>query len=453
LLAITLIDVCSAVTGRPNFILSPWESITSITHSSTEAVPDSLFVAIKGQRTDGHKFVQEACDAGSICAVVEKYVDVDIPQLLVPSSVEAMGSLARLYHSRLNVPVVAVTGSVGKTTTKEMIAFVLQSKYKVHKSYENYNNELGVPHETFRLNNKDQISIFEIAMRGRNQISYLSKIIRPRIGVITNIGVSHIEKLGSLNEIALAKMEIVDGMDINSTLILNRDDKRYDQLASVAKGKVVSFGENKAANFRISNIQSDENGRAAFEINGVPVRMQVSSGRHFAYNAAAAFAVAQELEMSPDEIKARIGWFESLVGRGNQSNSSLGAIIFDNTYNAAPDSIRSSLYTLSDLKGKGKRTIAVIGDMLELGEYSEEAHREVGKYAKEISLDVLVTVGQSSKFVGEEAGAGAWQHCATALQATKLLLEEVRAEDVILIQGSRALLMDSITRALERGSV
>ena len=442
-----------AVSGRPKASISPWQYALGVSQSSQQVNPGDVFVAIIGKRVDGHDFIGQARDKGAVCAIVERYVDVKIPQILVASSVEAMGGIAKMYHARLQIPVVAVTGSVGKTSTKEMIAHVLSAKFRVHKGRDNFNNELGVPIESFRIAADDEISVLELAMRGRGQISYLSRMVRPTIGVVTNVGISHIEMLGSKDEIAKAKREIVSGMDSESTLVLNRDDPYFDMFSVSAKGKVISFGESSVADFRISNLQLDRHGFPSFLINGVPIRMEKAMGKQHAFNGAATFAVASELGVQSEEIAKMMVSFETPRSRGNMSHAKSGAIILDNTYNAAPDSIRSSLLTLADLRSKGNRTIAVIGDMLELGSYSEEAHRHLGKLIKEVGLDFLVTIGEGSRFVGEEAKMKGWKHCSDATAAAAFLLTEVQRNDVVMLQGSRVMLLDIVVGALETGTL
>ena len=179
MLPIAITDLAVAVSGRPKASISPWQYALGVSQSSQQVNPGDVFVAIIGKRVDGHDFIGQARDKGAVCAIVERYVDVKIPQILVASSVEAMGGIAKMYHARLQIPVVAVTGSVGKTSTKEMIAHVLSAKFRVHKGRDNFNNELGVPIESFRIAADDEISVLELAMRGRGQISYLSRRLIP----------------------------------------------------------------------------------------------------------------------------------------------------------------------------------------------------------------------------------------------------------------------------------
>lgn len=450
---ISLADVCCAVVGRVKGKLPRWQHATSVTQVSSEVAENSLFVALKGARHDGHSFLGEAKQRGAVAAIVERYVDVDIPQLLVPSSKLALGDLARLYRARLTIPFVAVTGSVGKTTTKEMVAHALAKCFPVHHSRGNFNNELGVPIEMFRITSEHKVSVLELAMRGPGQIEHLSRIARPDIGVITNVGISHIEHLQTRDNIAKAKAEIVVGMDANSLLILNADDKYFDFLREMAPGRIVSFGEGEHADYRVTQLQLGKNGRPSFRLNGVPCVLEQCVGKYNAINAAAVFAVAVELKMKPEEISAQLSSFVPVARRGKFSHSSCGAIILDNTYNSAPDSVGASFATLADLKSKKIRTVAVVGDMLELGLHSKEAHERIGELAGEADLSLLVTVGEYSEYVGKKSGMAAWKHFSDAISAAEFLLKEVHKDDVVMVQGSRVMQLDTIVDALERGKL
>lgn len=407
MIAISLAEVAVAIGARARDAVSPWDSISNITQDSIAAVPGSLFVALKGRRVDGHSYLEDAKSRGAIAAVVERYVPVDLPQLLVPSTVLALGDLASLWRGHCNLPVVAVTGSVGKTSTKELTAHVCSNHLRTHKSRKNFNNELGVPNETFRMEREHQVSIMELAMRGPGQIRYLSRMTRPHIGVITNIGISHIEFLGSVESIAGAKAELFLGMDASATTILNRDDAYFEYLRQRSPCEVRSFGESKEADYRISDVQLDARGRPTFRINGVPISMQSCWGKQHAYNAGAAYAVCDCLEILAEDIGERMSSFQTPEGRGAFSAAKCGAIILDSTYNAAPDSIKASLYALEDLKKKGVRTIAVLGEMLELGSHSEEAHTVIGRIVSATSVDVLVTVGEYAEFIGKASNVKA----------------------------------------------
>ncbi|GHT62060.1 UDP-N-acetylmuramoyl-tripeptide--D-alanyl-D-alanine ligase [Bacteroidia bacterium] len=451
MITIPLFETLIAVGGRSNKRVPAGEYVHSVTSNSREAKEGALFVAIKGQRVDGHHFIQEAESRGAVAAVVEyEMEDIRIPQFIVPSTVLALGDLARIWRGRLNIPVIAVTGSVGKTSTKELIAHVLEAGFETHKSRKNYNNEIGLPTELMNLDTKHQCSVVEFGMRNFNQINYLSKIARPNIGVITNIGMSHIEILGSRENIAKAKVEIVEGMDSEAILILNRDDDFFEFIKTLSRCEVISFGENPEADIHISDIYLNEKANPSFKLNGLPIEMKNSAGKHQAYNAAIAYAVATEMGIRQEVIADRLASFSTPDRRGSFSYSKKGALLLDNTYNAAPDSLQSSLQTLSELAEKGKRTIAVIGEMLELGAYSEEAHRHIGKIMAGMNEpDLLITVGKHAKLIGEEARKKNWKHFDDAASVAQYLLTEVNGDDIVLLQGSNGVGLDLVVKALE----
>ena len=451
MMTIPLFEALMAIGGRSNDYISAAKYLHSVTQDSREVKEGSLFVALRGQRVDGHEFVKEAESRGAVAAVVEYEVaDIDIPQFIVPSTVRALGDLARIWRGRMDIPIIAVTGSVGKTSTKELIAHVLEAKFKTHKSRENYNNEIGLPTELMNLDPKYQCSVVEFGMRDFNQINYLSRIARPKFSVITNIGMSHIETLGSRENIAKAKAEILEGMDSRACLILNYDDDFYDYFKSLARCEVISFGMDPEADAYISDLYLNEKANPCFEINGYPFEMNNCVGKHHVYNAAVAYVVSTELGFSEEEIAEQLATFSTPDRRGSFSRSKNGALLLDNTYNAAPDSLKSSLQTLSDLAEKGKRTVAVIGEMLELGAYSEEAHRYVGKIIAGMNEpDLLITVGKYAQLIGEEAQKKDWKHFENAISAAQYLLTEVTGDDIVLLQGSNRVGLDLVVRVLK----
>ncbi len=453
MITIPLFEACVAVGGRSNKEISPIDYVFGVSQNSKEVKKGTLFVALKGKRVDGHDFVKEAEDAGAVAAVVENEVsNINIPQFIVHSTVESLGYLGRIWRGRLNIPLVAVTGSVGKTSTKDLIAHVLQHGFKTHKSRKNFNNQLGVPIELLRLERDHQFSVVEFGMRGMNQINYLSRIARPSISVITNIGMSHIEILKSRENIARAKLEILEGMDNGGMLILNRDDDFYDFIAEKAACKVVSFGAGKDADVRISDIQLCENAHPSFKLNGLPVTMDNCVGRYYAYNAAVAYIIAREMGLKDEDIAGRFSSFRSPEKRGVVSYLKNGALLLDSTYSAAPDSIKASLDTISVLTQRGRRTIAVIGEMVELGSHSEEAHKHIGHVIAELKagIDHLVTVGEYARLIGEESKNRKWKHFKDSAGAAAYLLEILESGDVILLQGSNSVSMETVVDALEK---
>ncbi len=455
MITIPLIEACIAIGARSNTWIPSMAYIFDVTQNSKTVKEGSLFVALKGNTIDGHDCVKEAEARGAIAAVVEYFVeDITIPQLIVPSTVEAMGNLAKIWRGRSTAPVIAITGSVGKTTTKELIYAVLQGTYNTHKRRKNFNNELGVPIELMRLQGNHQCAVVELGMKGLGQIEYLSKIARPKISVITNIGMSHIETLKTRQNIAKAKSEIFDGMDVEGICVLNRDDEFYGYMKKFAKGKVISIGYHTQADVRIKDVVLNPKANPSFTLNNTPIHMDNAVGKHHAYNAAVAYAIGIELNVAPEEIISSIQNFKAPERRGVMSLAYNGARLLDNSYNAAPDSIKASLHTIAHLHAMGNRTIVVIGEMLELGPYSIEAHQHIGEVIAAIGgIDLLVTIGNYSKYIGEVSQVHYQKHFEDINQVSDFLMEEVQPKDIVLLQGSNELALDSVVTTLENGRI
>lgn len=453
MITIPLFEASVAVGGRPNKAISPMDYILNITQQSSEVKLGTLFVALEGQKADGHDFIKEAEDKGAVAAVVEKLMpNISIPQILVPSTEIALGDLGRIWRCRLNIPVVAVTGSVGKTTTKELIAHVLQNTFKTHKSRKNYNNQLGVPIELSRLERDHECSVVEFGMRDLNQINYLSKIARPDFGVITNIGVSHIEILKTRENIAKAKAEIFEGMDTNGVTFLNIDDDFYEFISNMANCKVISYGKNEKADIRITDIELVDNMFPRFKLNGIEIHMEKCTGEYNAYNAAIAFGIANKMGVDTNTIAKQISSFVQPERRGVSVRLKNGALILDSTYNAAPDSIIANLKTISKRKDTKHRLVCIIGDMLELGSHSKEAHEQIGKEisALENKVDVLITVGDYTKHTNELSKVDEKHHFENSEKASEFMSDNTTAFDLILVQGSNGIKLDLIVTDLEQ---
>ncbi|HXG24459.1 MAG TPA: UDP-N-acetylmuramoyl-tripeptide--D-alanyl-D-alanine ligase, partial [Chthonomonadales bacterium] len=265
---------------------------TSISTDTRRGVQGALFFALRGESTDGHQFVAQAFHQGAAGAVVEhEIVGAGAPQLVVADTLEALGNLARFYRRRFDIPVVAVTGSVGKTSTKEMIACALNARYRTLASEKNFNNEIGVPHTLFALEHTHQAAVLEMAMRGPGQIARLAEIARPSVGVITNIGLSHIELLGSRQAIASAKAELLESLPIDGIAVLPADDDYFAFLRDRCPCPIITFGVEKPADFRASEVTFSEEGAPRFRIHGVEVTLR-APGVHHVVNATAACAAA-----------------------------------------------------------------------------------------------------------------------------------------------------------------
>ncbi|CDN13773.1 UDP-N-acetylmuramoylalanyl-D-glutamyl-2,6-diaminopimelate--D-alanyl-D-alanine ligase [Richelia intracellularis] len=361
--------------------------------------PGEVFVALRGDKFDGHDFIPMAIAKGAIAAIVDfKYQDADVPVLQVGDTLAAYQQIARWWRDCFSIPVIGVTGSVGKTTTKELIAGVLATRGKLHKTHANFNNDIGVPKTLLELDADHDYAVIEMAMRGAGQIAELTDIVNPTIGVITNVGTAHIELLGSETAIAAAKCELLARMPQDSVAILNYDNRLLMAAAAqVWQGKVITFG------FTGGNIQGDFIDLHTLEIDGMRFNLPMP-GRHIAANYMAALAVAQVLGIDWSDLQAGVK-VDMPGGRSQRFVLPNDVVILDESYNASPEAMIASLNLLAQTPGN--RRIAVLGAMKELGERSQQLHQEVGKTVQELHLDgllVLVSCEDAKEIVSHAVG-------------------------------------------------
>jgi len=427
----------------------------------------ALFIALKGENFDGHKYLTQAAEAGAIVAIVEKDSLAEIenaPQSLalitVESTLEALGDLAAFHRRRFDIPVVAITGSYGKTTTRAMTSAALSAKFKVLTSQGNFNNEIGVPQTLLQLDASHQAVVIEMGMRGLGQIEYLSEIASPTIGVITNIGPQHIELLGSIQNIAQAKSEVLRFLPEHGAAILSGDDEYLDFFTDQVKARVVTFGLNPSCEFHVGPITTDENGNVAFTIQNSELKTETIKlpmpGEHNAVNAAAALAVAGVLGVPLEDAARALEKVEVPGARMRVvKNEKRGLTIIDDCYNAGPNSMRAALQTLRDFPinaEKPGRRVAILGAMKELGNHSEAEHRGIGALAAHCA-ELVIGVGEDTRPLLEEAQAvGAipfqTQWCEDAERAATGVLDWLREGDLILVKGSRSVGLELVVNAL-----
>jgi len=418
--------------------------------------PGALFVALKGERFDGHDFVAEAFQRGAAAALVSWQVSAPGPLILVPDTLVALGAIAASHRGTLGTKVIAVTGSIGKTTTKEMVWAILSQGWRVTRTPGNYNNEIGVPLALLELEEFHRAAVIEVAMRGRGQIGYLARMARPEIGVVTNVGVSHLELLGSREVIAEAKAELVEALPEDGTAVLNADDEFFDFLKRRSRAEVVSFGRRASATVRTDRVEVAADGSVRFLLRGPWGEQELglrAAGRHQALNAAAAAAAAVAAGAAADWIAAGLAAFEGTEMRSRVSQAPGGFTVIDDCYNAAPESMRVALELLADLPGE--RKWAVLGDMKELGPLGVEWHREVGELAATLGLAGLIAVGELGRQIAEGArgrlAQGEVVEAADNEAAAAAVTERVRPGDVVLVKGSRAMKMEEVVRMLLAG--
>lgn len=431
----------------------PDAAVTSVCVDSRKVEPGSMFVAMPGERVDGHDYIEKAAAAGASCVISEKEMTIDgCCVIVVDNSLKALQAAARGYRKSMDIHCVAVTGSVGKTTTKEFLYAVLSSGYHTLKTRGNLNSDSGMPLMAFELTKEHTAAVFEMGMNHKGEIAALTKVGRPDLAVITNIGVSHIEHLGSRHNILYAKLEIERGLAKNGVMILNGDDELLCGVDGKLKHKTVYFAiDNKKALYRAENICE---GAGFTEFDAVtPVgtcRARINTwGRHNVLNAMAAITVGLYSGISLEQsVKALLN-FENAAMRQNIYEYR-GLTVFEDCYNASPDSMKAAFSTLANHKG---RRVAVIADMLELGKFSRQMHEKVGGYAAS-GCDVLITYGEQSHYyrqAAQEAGMPpADMYAATdAEDAGRILLGLVRRGDAVLFKGSRGLHTEKVLEILK----
>ncbi|MGE5586838.1 MAG: UDP-N-acetylmuramoyl-tripeptide--D-alanyl-D-alanine ligase [Clostridia bacterium] len=433
---------------------------TGVSTDSRRIAGGELFFALVGPAFDGHDFAAEAVSKGAKGVVASSSAKVtglarSVPVILVDDTLKALQRLARYNRCRLGIPVVAVTGSTGKTTTKDMAHSIFAERMRSARTEGNFNNEVGVPLTLLSLEPRHEMCVLELGMRGRGQIRDLAEVARPDVGIVTNVGPSHIELLGSIENVALAKAELVEALGPDGIAVLNADCRHTAAMKERTRAKVVFFGIEHDADVRATDIEAlGENGtdftmsygQRSFRVH-VPV-----PGAHNVYNALAAGASALVMGMDSFAVAEGLSHFEPSHGRSGVMESARGFTVIDDTYNANPASMRAALATLRDVAG-GRRKIAVLGNMLELGEISAQAHRELGRAAAAHACDVLVTVGDLARLAADEAlrlGRGARDviTCDTSAEAVEALERLARPGDVILVKGSRLMKMEQIVSAL-----
>ncbi len=391
--------------------------VMSVTTDSRKAEKDCLFIAIAGERVDGHSFIKSVYEKGAACCISEKVLDEEIsgghPYIEVTSSLQALKDIAEFYRSQLDIKVVGITGSVGKTSTKETIAAVLSQKYNVLKTAGNFNNEIGLPLTVFRMTEENEVAVLEMGISDFGEMTRLTKIAKPDICVITNIGICHLENLKTRDGILKAKTEIFKSMAKGGSVVLNGDDDKLVTISQVNGRTPHFFG---IENDRLRNgvgIYADNIVNRGLdgtdcdicipkENSGIPDIINVHipiPGRHMVYNAMAAASVGRLMGLDLSQIKAGIESLEAISGRNNIIHVN-DMIVIDDCYNANPVSMKASIDVLSDAVG---RKVCVLGDMFELGGNERQLHHEIGEYAAKKKIDILIAAGKLSKETAEGA--------------------------------------------------
>lgn len=440
--------------------------VNGLAIDSREVHPGAAFIAFAGEHTDGHKFVPHALEAGARAIVVTRDDEAirraieqsrrgEVALVSVEDAAAAVEQLGAWHRTRLLCPVIGITGSTGKTTTKDFLRSVLATRMRTVATLENRNNELGVPLTVMDAGADTEALIVEMAMRGPGQIAHLCSIARPTAGLVTNVGVSHVEVLGTEEAIASAKGELVQAIPETGRVFLNGDDAWSGTLASAGEAAVTFYGLGPIADVRADDVTVGDDGTPAFRLiaeqGEVDVRLPIP-GRHNVYNALAAAAVGLYLELSLEDVIAGLETTSVSKWRMEAFESASGVNVINDAYNANPTSMRAALLALGDLPTPGKR-VAVLGDMAELGSLTELAHFQLGEEIPGSATDVLVTVGERAKRIADGALAagmdpGAVRPCASAPEASEVLDDLLEPGDTVLVKASRVMGLETVVEGI-----
>ncbi|MFT9493494.1 UDP-N-acetylmuramoyl-tripeptide--D-alanyl-D-alanine ligase [Anaerosolibacter sp.] len=465
MIALAVREIVLATNGELIFG-DPETFIQGIAIDSRKVKKGELFIPLIGEHFDGHSFIGDVLrhGAGGVLCARSKYESVEMDEnqcvVLVDDTLKAMQSLAKYYLSKFEIPVIGVTGSTGKTSTKDMIYAVLSQRYKVLRNQGNFNNHIGLPLTIFDLENHHELAVLEMGMSGLGEISLLAELVRPTIAAITNIGLSHIEHLGSQENIMKAKMEITNYFHKGSRLIVNGDDEHLGTLQHKEfHFDIIYIGVHGRYNYIAENIQDLGEYGSQFDLSigshKYTFKLKVP-GKHNIYNALIAIVIGIEMNVDIRLIQGALEEFGGSKMRLNIFSTSEGIKIINDAYNASPDSMMSAISVLD--KMIANRKIACLGDMLEMGEYTERGHYQVGaEIMNGHKLDMLIAVGNSARYIA----AGAKEHgfdqkyifiCKDNHGAIEILKEILKCGDAVLVKGSRGMKMEEIVEYIQERS-
>lgn len=422
--------------------------VTSVDTDSRRVLPGQLFVALPGEKFDGHDFLPQVATQGAVAALVSKPVETALPTVLVEDTRLALGQLASWWRQQLALPLIAVTGSNGKTTTKEMIAAIMQvhvgGAEQVLATAGNFNNDIGMPLTLLRLRPVHRCAVIEMGMNHLGEIDYLTRLARPNVAVINNAGTAHIGELGSRENIAKAKGEIFAGLAEGGVAVINADSTFADYWRSLnPTRRLLSFGMQQASDVQGEMLDAESQFNIRFQGETVMVKLAVP-GAHNVMNALAAAASCLAAGASLAEVAQGLTQFAGVKGRLQQKRAACGARLIDDTYNANPDSMKAALDVL---KGQAMNAVFVMGDMGELGADAEAMHAEIGRYAKDSGIRQLFALGKMSQAAVQAFGPQA-QHFESLTSLVEALNKAVTAQDTVLVKGSRFMQMERVVQAL-----
>ena len=453
---ITLAQLLEAVGGKLLGEYADLETpILRVDTDSRNIHPGALFIPLVGERFDGHAYLNSALEGGAggcLTARERESYRPDKFYVKVANTQRALRDLAVWYKARFQIPFVAVTGSVGKTTAKDMIAAVLGTKYKVLKTEGNFNNNIGLPLTILRLDHSDEICVLEMGMDRFGEIDYLAGAVQPDVGVITNIGDAHIERLGSRENIFKAKCELLPHIKKDGLLVLNGDDELLSTLRGNTPVRTVFCGKGEALEYHAQVVGGDGASHIHCRLTTPHMDREVkipALGEHMIYPALIATAVAERFGLTPEQIERGLTQFVPTRMRMNIIHRGEQITILDDTYNANPQSMRAAVSVLSDSHSSWK--VAVLGDMLELGPFAPALHEGVGTCLGKAGIDCLVAVGEMSEYIAKgarESGVPVVYHCADKSAAKVALEQVIRPDSTILVKASRGMKLEELTACL-----
>lgn len=429
--------------------------IAGVAIDSRKVEADFLFVPIKGARVDGHTFIPQVMESGALCTLTEQPLsDVSFPWIQVPSTADALRDIAAFYRNSLDIKVVGITGSVGKTSTKETIASVLSQKYRILKTEGNYNNEIGLPLTVFQIRPEHQVAVLEMGIDHFGEMHRLASVSQPDICVITNIGLAHMENLGSRDGILKAKTEVFDHLKPDATVILNGDDDKLCTVSQVQGKAPVFFGLDSSRDAWADGIENLglRGTRCTLHLPAGDVRVHIPlPGEHMVYNALAGACTGLALGLSLEEIREGLATLRTIAGRSNLIDTG-SLLIIDDCYNASPASMKSSLDVLATAEG---RKVAVMGDMFELGPGERELHYNTGVYAARKGIDVICCIGCLSRSTWEgarsqrTADSGSVLYFETRDEFLDKMKNVIQKGDTVLVKASHGMEFSKIVETLQ----
>lgn len=420
--------------------------VTSIITDSRQVTQGAMFAAIKGERVDGHRFIEQCISAGAMCTLCETKPDIECDYILVDSTLVALKEIAKYYRSLFTIPFIGITGSVGKTSTKEMISAVLSQKYNVHKTQGNFNNELGVPLTIFKLESYHEIAVIEMGISDFDEMTRLATIVRPDISVITNIGCCHLENLKDRDGVLKAKTEMLQFLADNGKMFFCGDDDKLYTVKEHNGIKTIFYGFGAHNDYKAEIIKTDLDKGIECKLylkNGVVTATVPSVESHMVANALCAAALGEHLGLTNEQIRCGVEAYKTVGSRSNIIRKKSVTII-DDCYNANPTSVRASVDTLAKFEGK---KIAVIGDMKELGANENTLHFDTGKYIKDKGIDVVVAVGTLCRHLFDGADKNGY-YFETVDECVENIASIVNDGDTVLVKASHSMHFDKIVEEL-----